>query len=280
MVIFPNCKINLGLHILSKRDDHYHNIETIFLPLSLTDILEIIEPVPGNSVSSFSMSGIPVDMEAHDNLCSKAWHLLKKDFPLLPSVKVHLYKNIPVGAGLGGGSADGAYMLLLLNTKYNLEISSEKLAEYALALGSDCPFFIKNKPSLASSRGEKLNDISLDLSAYHFVLVYPGVPVSTSWAFSQVTPCEKKKSLRDIIQMPVASWKENLVNDFETPVFKKYLQVKETREYLYEQGAVYASMSGSGSCVYGMFENKPPQFSFPSNYLVFNDVREMHSNLE
>ncbi len=273
MLIFPNCKINLGLHILSKRDDNYHTIETIFIALSLIDILEVIESGPANSVSTFSMSGIPVEMNAQDNLCSKAWHLLKKDFPLLPAVVTHLHKNIPVGAGLGGGSSDGANMLLLLNKKFNLGISREKLAEYALALGSDCPFFILNKPCLASSRGEILNEITLDLSAYHFVLVFPGVAINTAWAFSQVIPMQRNKSLRDIIQMPVSSWKENLVNDFETSVFKKYLQIKEIKEYLYKQGAAYVSMSGSGSCVFGMFENKPPEFSFPSNYLVFNDVR-------
>lgn len=273
MLIFPNCKINLGLHILSKREDDYHTIETIFLPLSLTDILEIIEQKSGQSISTFSMSGIPVEMNTEDNLCSKAWHLLKKDFPLLPAVATHLHKNIPVGAGLGGGSADGANMLLLLNKKFNLDISPEKLAEYALVLGSDCPFFIKNKPCLASSRGEILEGISLNLSAYYFILVFPGVAINTAWAFSQVMPMQRNKSLREIIQMPVSSWKENLVNDFETSIFKKYLQVKEIKEYLYTQGAVYTSMSGSGSCVFGMFENKPPEFSFPSNYLVFNDVR-------
>ncbi|MEO8117053.1 MAG: 4-(cytidine 5'-diphospho)-2-C-methyl-D-erythritol kinase [Bacteroidota bacterium] len=193
----------------------------------------------------------------------------------LPAVATHLHKNIPVGAGLGGGSSDGANMLLLLNKKFNLGISCEKLAEYALTLGSDCPFFILNKPCLASSRGEVLNEITLDLSAYHFVLVFPGVAINTAWAFSQVIPMQRNKSLNDIIQMPVSSWKENLVNDFETSVFKKYLQIKEIKEYLYTQGAVYASMSGSGSCVFGMFENKPPEFSFPSNYLVFNGVVQL-----
>lgn len=275
MVLFPNCKINLGLHILSKRKDNYHNIETIFLPLSLTDILEVIVSESGDSTSSFSLSGIPMEMEPRDNLCSKAWHLLQKDFSSLPAITTHLHKNIPVGAGLGGGSSDATHMLLLINKKFNLELTPEKLAEYALALGSDCPFFIKNKPCLASSRGELLNEISLDLTRYHFVLVYPGVPVDTAWAFSQVIARQRSESLRDIIQMPVSSWKENLVNDFETSVFKKYLQVKEIKDYLYAQGAVYASMSGSGSCVFGMFENKPPEFSFPSNYLVFNDVLQL-----
>ena len=275
MVLFPNCKINLGLHILSKRKDNYHNIETIFLPLSLTDILEVIVPESGDSTSSFSLSGIPVEMEPRDNLCSKALHLLQKDFASLPAISTHLHKNIPVGAGLGGGSSDATHMLLLLNKKFNLELIHEKLAAYALALGSDCPFFLKNKPCLASSRGELLNEISLDLSRFHFALVYPGVSVDTAWAFSQVIARQRSESLRDIIQLPISGWKENLVNDFEVSVFKKYLQVKEIKDYLYTQGAVYASMSGSGSCVFGMFENKPPAFSFPSNYLVFNDVVQL-----
>ncbi len=275
MLVFPNCKINLGLHILSKREDHYHNIETVFLPLTLCDMLEVVEQENFSNIASFSMSGLPIEMNMQENLCNKAWQILKKDFPSLPPVATHVYKKIPIGAGLGGGSADGACMLLLLNKKFRLNLSTEKLVEYALSLGSDCPFFIKNKPAIASSRGEILHEISLSLSGYYFVLVYPGVHISTAWAFSQVKPNKKNESLLEIIQSPSSSWKEKLQNDFEEPVFKKYLQVKEVKEYLYTKGAVYASMSGSGSCVFGIFENTLPTFSFPSNYIVFNEVKQL-----
>lgn len=275
MLVFPNCKINLGLHILSKREDHYHNIETVFLPLSLCDILEVVAQENENKVSSFLMSGLPIEMNEQENLCNKALQILKKDFPSIPSVTTHVFKNIPVGAGLGGGSADGAFMLVLLNEKFQLGLSSEKLGGYALSLGSDCPFFIRNKPVVASSRGEILKDISLDLSRFHFVLVYPGMHISTAWSFSQVIPKKRNHSLQEIIQLPVSSWKEKLQNDFEEPVFKKYLQVKEVKEYLYANGAVYAAMSGSGSSVFAMFENIPPTFSFPSNYIVFNRLKQL-----
>ncbi|MBS1730669.1 MAG: 4-(cytidine 5'-diphospho)-2-C-methyl-D-erythritol kinase [Bacteroidetes bacterium] len=275
MLIFPNCKINLGLHILSKREDHYHQIETIFLPLSLSDMLEVIEGQPGQNSPTISMSGIPAEMNTEENICCKAWSLLKKDYPTLPAIHTHLYKNIPLGAGLGGGSADGAMMLILLNKKFKLDISSERLAEYALQLGSDCPFFIMNKPCVASSRGEILQEISLDLSHMHFVLIYPGVHINTAWAFSRITPQPRNRSLIEIIQMPISTWREQLVNDFETVIFNKYLQLKDIKNQLYSRGALYASMSGSGSCVFGIFEKKPPSCSFPSHYQVYDNVVQL-----
>ncbi|HJU46329.1 MAG TPA: 4-(cytidine 5'-diphospho)-2-C-methyl-D-erythritol kinase [Chitinophagaceae bacterium] len=201
-----------------------------------------------------SVTGLPVNGESQDNLCLKAYHLLKKDFPELPPVRMHLHKAIPMGAGLGGGSSDGAFTLALLNKKFNLGISKEQLAVYALQLGSDCPFFLHNKPCYATGRGEALEDIALDLSHYSFLLVNPGIHINTGWAFSNIIPRDAKSSrLKEAIQEPISDWKHHLVNDFEKPVFDLYPEIRSIRDTLYENGALYASMSGSGSTVFGIF---------------------------
>jgi len=275
MVVFPNCKINLGLHVLEKRSDGYHNLETILYPIQLRDALELIQK-ESQSVD-FSMSGSPVDGMPDDNLCIKAYRLLKKDFRELPSVQMHLHKAIPMGAGLGGGSADGAFILKLLNKKFSFGLSEKQLTDYALQLGSDCPFFIINKPCYASGRGEILETINLDLSAYKFWIVHPDIHISTAWAFENIKPLFPAKSIKEIIQQSIESWKEKLINDFEEPVFRQYPQIKMIKDQLYNAGAVYASMSGSGSAVYGIFrKEKYIKLSFPSNYFI----KELYSQLQ
>lgn len=268
MVTFPNCKINLGLQILNKRADGYHNLETVFYPLALQDGLEIIHHTESEK-TDITVTGIDTNEDVlQNNICIKAYNLLKQEFDL-PPVKIHLHKTIPVGAGLGGGSADGAFMLILLNKKFGLNISQNKLIEYALQLGSDCPFFIINKPCLAKGRGEELEEISLDLSAYKIIIVNPRIHINTSWAFSQLQFNKHNVSLKDIVLQPVTSWKNVLQNDFETPIFNAHNEIKNCRDELYHQGAIYAAMSGSGSTVFGLFEkNAVPQLSFPSQYLV------------
>ncbi len=269
MLQFPNCKINLGLHILTKREDGFHNIETIFYPIPIIDGLEIITADALQPEITFTQSGNIIDGDANNNLCIKAYHLLKNDFPNLPNIKLHLHKTIPTGAGLGGGSADGAFMLNLLNTKYQLKLSTEQLINYALQLGSDCPFFIINKPCFATGRGELLHPIELNLLAYKIIIVNPGIHINTGWAFSQVETSANNNNLREIIKAPIEKWKEVLTNNFENPVFMKYEEIKNIKNQFYNCGAIYASMSGSGSTVYGIFE-KTTIFKnqFPNNYLV------------
>lgn len=249
MVTFPNCKINLGLNILQKREDGYHNIETVFFPIPFTDILEIIS---SENKTELINTGIPV-AESENNLCLKAFHLLKKDFPELSETKIHLHKVIPIGAGLGGGSADAVFTLLLLNEKYNLNISEQKLFVYALLLGSDCPFFLSNKPCIATGRGEKLEEINLSLSGYKILLINPGIHVNTKELFQQITPAIPSKRIKEIIEQPIEKWKDNLVNDFEKIVFLKHPEIKKIKEKLYDHHAVYASMTGTGSTMFGIF---------------------------
>jgi 4-diphosphocytidyl-2-C-methyl-D-erythritol kinase len=269
MIVFPNCKINLGLHILQKRADGFHDLETLFYPVPLQDGLEIIQhPSPATDIE-FSASGLKVQGTPSDNICIKAYHLLKKDFPQLPSIRLHLHKVIPMGAGLGGGSADGAFTLTLLNRKFKLGLSEETLATYALQLGSDCPFFIRNTPGYAEGRGEKLETLALDLSAYQFVLVNPGIHINTGWAFSQISPSANRRSIKEIIQEPIETWKGVLVNDFEEPVMSHHPEIRECKEELYKAGALYASMTGSGSTLFGIFsKDVTPQLSFARDYFV------------
>ncbi|MBS1933474.1 MAG: 4-(cytidine 5'-diphospho)-2-C-methyl-D-erythritol kinase, partial [Bacteroidetes bacterium] len=250
MILFPNCKINLGLHVTRKREDSYHDIESIFYPVPLNDILEI---VPSNSFEHH-FYGLPIPGEAAKNLCVKAYDLLKKDFPDLPSIKFFLYKNIPAGAGLGGGSSDGSCMLQLLNEEFRLGLSTPQLIGYALQLGSDCPFFIINKPCFASGRGEILEPVKISLSPYSFFFIHPDIHIDTAWAFSQLTPSIPGKPLTEIIKQPMTTWKDELKNDFEKPVMEKFAELKPIKQKLYDAGAVYASMSGSGSTFFGICE--------------------------
>lgn len=272
MIVFPNAKINLGLHVLNKRSDGFHNLETVFYPIPFTDVLEIIPGAAGTENDlEFSVSGLAEEELSTDNLCIRAVESVRKK-RALPSLQIHLHKAIPLGAGLGGGSADAVFTLKMLNTFLPEELSVSELSELAESLGSDCPFFISNTPSLATGRGEILEPVSLDLSAYRILLVYPGISINTGWAFSQLKLPEQdseRTNLKQVISEPVISWKEKLVNDFEKPVFVKHPEIGEIKNTLYNAGAVYASLSGSGSVVYGLFEkDMTPEFGFPDHYLV------------
>lgn len=267
MISFPNCKINLGLHILRKRTDGFHDLETVFYPIPLQDALEVIhQPVDSKEAVAFTTSGITV--ESDSNICIKAYQLLQKDMEL-PPVQMHLHKAIPIGAGLGGGSADGAFTLMLLNKKFNLQLQEDQLIKYAAELGSDCPFFIKNHPCFATGRGEQLEEITVDLTAYKIVLVNPQIHINTGWAFSHLTPDSNRTSLKEVIQRPVENWKDRLTNDFEVPIFLQYPEIGHIKNTLYQQGAVFAAMTGSGSTVYGIFgKDVPLHLSFPAHYFL------------
>ena len=268
MVLFPNAKINLGLYIVNRRNDGFHDIETVFYPIpSLTDILEIVPAKDSANELTFTQTGITVDGPMESNLCVKAYHLLK-EYTSLPHVKIHLHKLIPMGAGLGGGSADGAFALKALNQLAANPIGHQQLLEIALKLGSDCPFFIENKPTFATGRGEVMQPIELDLSHYHVVLVNPKIHVNTGKAYSQSTPKPAATNLMQLSKLSVDTWKESVSNDFEEVVFPLHPEIEAIKTELYRLGAVYAAMSGSGSTVFGLFSQLPTQVSFPDNYFV------------
>lgn len=267
MITFPNAKINIGLNITEKRKDGFHNLETIFLPVGWSDALEF---VVADKVH-FSSSGIQISGDTESNLVMKAYRLLQKDFSL-PSLKIHLHKEIPFGAGLGGGSSDGAFMLSMLNKCFELNLSEEKLEQYAAQLGSDCPFFIRNKPVFASGRGEIMEPIQLALNGMLILLVKPPVEVATGKAFQLVVPENPAISLKTLIKLPVQEWKYKIANQFELSVFQQYPEISEIKQRMYESGAVYASMSGSGSCVFGLFQELPVLWKslFPAPFLTFS----------
>lgn len=280
MLLFPNCKINIGLTILNKRADGYHNLQTVFYPIPLHDVVEIIPKANHQAVSNpiqFSSTGLAINDNPQQNLCVQAYHLLKQWQPNLPPIQIHLHKAIPMGAGLGGGSADAAFTLQLLNNIFNLQLSNTQLIHFALQLGSDCPFFIKNLPSYATSRGEELTPINLHLKGYTIVLVNPGIHVPTSWAFAALAASKTtethstKLPLLQAIGLPIIEWKTHIVNDFELPIFKQYQAIQNIKETLYEYGAIYAAMSGSGSTVFGIFKNdQVPTMPIFSHYFVYS----------
>jgi 4-diphosphocytidyl-2-C-methyl-D-erythritol kinase len=251
MVSFPPCKINLGLNILSKRPDGYHNLETCFYPVSWTDILEII---PAKTLT-FSSSGNGIPGKAEENLCLKAYALLKKDFDLSP-VNIHLHKIIPTGAGLGGGSSDAAHTLRLLNMIFQLNLSNDTLMNYAATLGSDCAYFIQDKSMIGLGRGEMLSEINIKLKGKFLILVKPDIHVATAEAYAHVKPHKPEFSLRHVLEThPVNEWKNVVKNGFEDSVFKKYPEILSLKEKMYSLGAIYSCMSGSGSTVFGIFES-------------------------
>ncbi len=267
MILFPPAKINLGLRILRKRTDGFHDLDTVFYPIGLTDVLEIL---PGTGTESeLRVTGIVPPGDPDDNLCIKAWKLLKADFPQLPPVYLHLHKNIPTGAGLGGGSADGAYALRGLNEKFNLGLSREQLITYAAQLGSDCPFFMYDEPCAGAGRGEILTPLSFSLKGYHLVLVNPGIHVSTKEAFAGVTPNDEARLSAEILSQPIETWQGELVNDFEASIFPNHPEIATIKQQLIDAGAVYTSMSGSGSSVYGIFKDKPGQLMIPDQNLIY-----------
>lgn len=258
MITYPNAKINLGLNIVEKRPDGYHNLETIFYPINLQDALEVNQ-LEGESEYTLNVSGTPIEGEPESNLVVKAYRLLKRDFPNMPAIDIHMYKHIPTGAGLGGGSADAAFMIKLLNEKFNLQLSSEKMEEYATRLGADCAFFVRNQPVFATGIGNIFEPIELSLKGYHLVLVKPDIFVSTKDAYANVTPKHPETSLKEIIQAPIETWKDTMKNDFEESVFMKFPEIAAIKDKLYDLGAIYASMSGSGSSVFGIFK-EPIEF--------------------
>jgi 4-diphosphocytidyl-2-C-methyl-D-erythritol kinase len=254
MIQFPNCKINIGLNIVDRRPDGFHNIETVFYPVLLNDVLEIIPAQDG--IFHFQSTGLSIPGQPEDNLCVKAYQLLQDEFGL-PAVKIHLHKVIPMGSGLGGGSSDGAFTLKLLNELFTLGLDQVKLMSYASLLGSDCAFFIANQPKFAFEKGDHFEPVSIDFSGFYLVLVVPDVRVATAGAYRMVVPCIPEQSLKDLVNLPMDEWKDRVANDFENTVFEKYPVIGKIKQELYAAGAIYASMSGSGSAVYGLFKNLP-----------------------
>lgn len=261
MLLFPNAKINLGLSILNKREDRYHNLESVFLPIPITDSLEFIE----SDEVKFE-SNIEIDDEKSNSVLM-AYNLLKQDFEL-PLLSIYLYKNIPIGAGIGGGSADGAFMLKGLNDFYELGLTNKELKIYANKIGSDCPFFIDNKPSFVEGTGDILQEIKVDLSSYYFAIINPNIHISTKEAFENLTLApENRASLLSVVKNePIENWKKHIVNDFESSVFNAYPEIEKIKTDLYQKGAIYASMTGTGSTVYGVFDKKIELNEFDSSY--------------
>ncbi len=263
MILFPPAKINLGLHILFKRNDGYHELESVMYPITFTDILEILP----SEKFEFKQTGLTIDGDINNNLCVKAYQLMNEIYNI-PPVYIHLRKIIPMGGGLGGGSSDGSFILTALNTLFNLNISVSKLEELASQLGSDCPFFIQYTPQIAKGRGEILNPITLNLEGYYLKLINIGVHVGTKEAYDGAKFSTSSKSVSEIITQPISTWKNELVNDFETTVFAIYPELQVEKKELYEEGAIYVSMSGSGSTLFGIFEKEPEKkFSDKTNVL-------------
>ena len=247
MIVYPNAKINIGLNVLEKQVDGYHKISSVFYPVN--ELFDILEIFPSKDFS-FSSSGI--EIPGNDNLCIKAFDLLHSDFKI-GNVTMHLHKLIPIGAGLGGGSSDGAFVLKALNEIFKLELSSVELEKYALQLGADCPFFIENLPKYVTGVGENMMSIDFDLSSYKLKFIFPKIHISTIDAYKFVIPNQPKKGLLDLVNQPIENWKRNVKNDFEVAAFLKYPQLNKIKKKLYADKAIYASMTGSGSVIYGIF---------------------------
>lgn len=262
MITFPCAKINLGLNIVSKRPDGYHNLETVFYPIPLTDALEIKymdEKFPSESPCDLKITGKDVDCNEEDNLVIKAYQLLAADFQL-PRVHAHLVKRIPTQAGLGGGSSDAAYMIRLLDERFRLNIGIPEMERYAAKLGADCAFFITADPSYAEGIGDVLMPVDVPgagLGGYYLAVVKPSVAVSTRDAYAAIVPKTPAKCCRDIVRQPIETWKDELVNDFEAPIFAMHPELAAIKQSLYDAGAVYAAMSGSGSALFGIFREQP-----------------------
>lgn len=256
MITKPICKINLGLNIVERRPDGYHNLETVFYPVPIHDVLEVFqmdESFPSSVDCDLKVTNLHIDGDEQKNLVVRAYNLLKQDFPQMPRVHAHLWKGIPTQAGMGGGSSDCGFMITLLNEMFQLGLSEQQMIGYAARLGADCPFFIVNRPVYAEGIGERMQDITLDLSGWYLAIVRPAIPVSTREAFSLITPQHPAENCRDVVMQPVESWRGRLTNDFEKSVFTLYPQIGAIKDRLYDMGAAYAAMSGSGSSLYGLF---------------------------
>jgi len=267
MLAFANAKINLGLSVTEKRPDGYHNIETVFYPLKIYDVVEITDAEETSCV----VAGGIIPGNAEDNICLKAFNALQNDFGL-PAQQITLLKNIPVGAGLGGGSADAAFLVKLVNDKFKLRLSDAQMEDYVRPLGADCAFFIHNKPVFAYGKGDQFEVIDLDLSGYFIVLVKPDIHVSTADAYSGVKPAHAATSLKDLIHLPMEDWKAKIINHFEFSVLSKYPEIGAIKDALYHEGAIFAAMSGSGSSVFGIFEAKVKLPELEKRNKVFYNV--------
>ncbi|WP_347158284.1 4-(cytidine 5'-diphospho)-2-C-methyl-D-erythritol kinase [Pontibacter chitinilyticus] len=268
MLDFPNAKLNLGLYVTAKRADGFHELLSCFYPVMWTDALEIL---PAHQ-QQFHTTGLPVPGNWQENLCVKAYELLRQDFNL-PPVQMHLHKVLPMGAGLGGGSADAAFTLRSLNKLFDLQLPVEALEEYARQLGSDCAFFIQNRPVLATARGDVFTPVALDLSGYTCLIVYPGVHITTAEAYGSITPKAPACNLKALLKEEVEVWRNTLENDFEKALFPKYPELPRIKEQLYNSGASYAAMTGSGSAIYGLFKGEvPAELVFPDHYLIWKGL--------
>ncbi|MCB2379661.1 4-(cytidine 5'-diphospho)-2-C-methyl-D-erythritol kinase [Hymenobacter sp. BT635] len=267
MLVFPNAKLNLGLYITEQRPDGFRNLESVFVPLPWCDALEVL-PAPENALT---LSGIPIPGEPATNLCWRAYELLQADFSL-PPVQMHLHKAVPIGAGLGGGSGDAAFALRALNELFSLALTPEQLQHYARRLGSDCAFFIENKPVFAYEKGDVFEPVALDLAGVACKVVYPNLHISTAEAYSRIAPRTPRHALRPSLAQPLATWRETVTNDFEEVLTPHYPVLAAVKAALYAAGATYASLSGSGSAVYGLFPGReqPPQIAFPAEYQVWD----------
>ena len=248
MILYPNAKINLGLNILSKRDDGFHNLISVFYPLH--NYFDILEIVPATKFL-FTTSGL--NIPGKTNLCEKAYALMNSKYNINP-IHIHLHKNIPIGSGLGGGSSDASYVLKGINQLFNLNIDNCTLQKISLEIGADCPFFIQNKVKLVSGIGDVMNDIDLDISEYEIKVVNTGIHISTKEAFSEIVCDNTNNSLQNLAFLPIEKWKYSITNDFEKNIFNKYPKIKESKQKLYDSGAIYSSMTGTGSAVYGVFK--------------------------
>jgi len=275
-ISFPIAKINLGLNVVEKRPDGYHNLQTVFYPVPIKDALEVQvmdEAFPSDYDCDLKVTNITIEGDEQRNLVVRAYQLLKQDFPTLPRIHTHLWKGIPTQAGMGGGSSDCAYMMLLLNQQFQLGLTDKQLIEYAAKLGADCAFFILSRPCYAEGIGEKLQPIDLSLSGYHIAVVRPDIPVPTKEAFSRIHPHYPAQNCREIVMQPVDTWRDTLINDFEESVFALHPEIGNIKQRLYDMGATYAAMSGSGSALFGLFKKRPDSLSqaFP-NMFTFSSL--------
>ena len=260
MITFPVAKINLGLNVVEKRADGYHNLQTVFYPVPIMDALEIVpmsDGFPSDVDCDLKVTNITIEGDEQRNLVVRAYQLLKADYPELPRVHAHLWKGIPTQAGMGGGSSDCGYMIRLLNETFDMGLSSEQMQQYAARLGADCAFFIESRACYAEGIGERLQPIDLDLSGWHIGVVRPDIPVPTKEAFSRIHPHYPALNCRDVVKQPVETWRDRLTNDFEESVFALHPEIGAVKEQLYKMGATYAAMSGSGSALFGLFKDEP-----------------------
>lgn len=272
MLTFPNAKLNLGLYVTARRPDGFHNLESVMLPLPWTDALELLPALAGHA-SSITLSGRPIPGDPATNLCLRAYELLQTDFPQLPPAQIYLHKIVPIGAGLGGGSADAAFALKAANDLFSLGLAPVALESYARRLGSDCAFFIQNKPMLAVEKGDVFEEIDLNLAGTGCVVVYPNLHISTAEAYARIVPQHPAHALREALAQPMVTWRDTVANDFETALTPSHPVLADIKQQLYNAGATYASLSGSGSAVYGLWPGgEPVSMPWPADFTVWQGL--------